>query len=189
MQLDDDGKLMSRYRNKIHNARKENIKCLLTLYEYCMLLKMSGLKSSNLGFKGDKYVLARYNDTGNYEWGNCRFITHKENMHEQKISEKLKLLHKKFNLKGLEAIKNISKEDLSIRIKKGLQNSEKMKQIREEQKRKKEIKESLKDKRYSGIHNSQYGTFWITNGYENRKWKYTKGPLPEGFYKGRVTNI
>jgi hypothetical protein len=35
-----------------------------------------------------------------------------------------------------------------------------------------------------GEKNSQYGTFWITNGTINKK---TKSEIPEGWYKGRVT--
>jgi hypothetical protein len=48
------------------------------------------------------------------------------------------------------------------------------------------ISESLKGKGI-GSNNSQYGSFWITNGIENKK---VKGlyQLPEGWYKGRITN-
>jgi hypothetical protein len=34
-----------------------------------------------------------------------------------------------------------------------------------------------------GEKNSQYGSFWITNGKENKK---TKSEIPEGWYRGRV---
>lgn len=37
-----------------------------------------------------------------------------------------------------------------------------------------------------GERNSQYGTFWITNGVDNLKWSKDKGSVPEGYYKGRV---
>ena len=82
-ELDDDGKLYRRYINKCINAKSEGLICELTFDEYCLLVKNAGLKSSNLGFTGDKYVLARYNDSGNYTYGNCRFITQKENMKER----------------------------------------------------------------------------------------------------------
>ena len=39
-------------------------------------------------------------------------------------------------------------------------------------------------KKQSGIHNSQYGTMWITNGIENKKIK-KEDIIPEGWYKGR----
>lgn len=86
--LDDDGKLYGRYINKIYNAKKEGIECKLTLHQYCSLVKIAGIKSSDLGFSkdssGKKYVLARYEDQGDYVWGNCRFITQKENESEKK---------------------------------------------------------------------------------------------------------
>ena len=34
--------------------------------------------------------------------------------------------------------------------------------------------------------NSQFGTYWITDGNVNKKWKDEKGPIPNNFYKGRV---
>jgi hypothetical protein len=48
----------------------------------------------------------------------------------------------------------------------------------------KESKEKigLANKKLIGIKNKQYGTFWITNGVENKK---TKCDIPEGWYKGR----
>lgn len=80
--VDDDGKVYKRWENKKTNARKYGVECKLTLEEYCKLIYEAGLHSSDLGYKGNKYDLARYNDQGPYEIGNCRFITHKENMDE-----------------------------------------------------------------------------------------------------------
>ena len=82
-ELDDDGKLLQRWRNKCVNAKADGLKCNLTFDEYCKLVKDAGLKSSQLGFSGDGFVLARYNDIGNYEVGNCRFITQQENSDEK----------------------------------------------------------------------------------------------------------
>lgn len=81
--VDDDGKIQQRYCNKRVNAAKEGIDFELSFEEYCTLVKEAGLKSSQLGFTGDNYVLARYNDTGPYKYGNCRFITQKENYDEK----------------------------------------------------------------------------------------------------------
>lgn len=81
--LDDDGKLMRKWYNKRVNAKAEGLECKLTFDEYCQLVDEAGLVSSQLGFTGEGYVLARYNDTGNYEIGNCRFITQKENSDEK----------------------------------------------------------------------------------------------------------
>lgn len=48
-----------------------------------MLVREANLKSSDLGFSGNGYVLARFNDEGDYVYGNCRFITQKENSEER----------------------------------------------------------------------------------------------------------
>lgn len=85
-ELDDDNKLREKYRNKRVNAQKEGMSCNLTFAEYMLLAKEAGIKSSDIGFSGKKYVLARYNDQGNYTYGNCRFITQYNNSREKIIS-------------------------------------------------------------------------------------------------------
>ena len=47
-------------------------------------------------------------------------------------------------------------------------------------------REASLDKRYSASKNSQYGSFWITDGSVNRKWKDDKGRIPKGFNRGRT---
>ena len=47
-------------------------------------------------------------------------------------------------------------------------------------------REAAKHKSYAGTKNSQYGTFWITNGSDNKKWSLENGKLPRGFAKGRT---
>ncbi|MBO4736457.1 MAG: hypothetical protein J5614_08700 [Paludibacteraceae bacterium] len=84
LSINDDGKLKQKWQNKRVNARAEGIECNLTYEEYCQLVSDAGLKSSQLGYTGEDYVLGRYNDSGNYEMGNCRFITQKENSDEKK---------------------------------------------------------------------------------------------------------
>ena len=37
-----------------------------------------------------------------------------------------------------------------------------------------------------GKNNSQFGTFWITNGENNKKWKDEYGDIPVGYKRGRV---
>ena len=70
LELDDDDKLIQKWRNKKVNAKQEGLECLLTFEEYCLLVKEAGLKSSQLGFTGEGYVLARYEDSGDYRYGN-----------------------------------------------------------------------------------------------------------------------
>jgi hypothetical protein len=58
------------------------------------------------------------------------------------------------------------------------------KSIESSEKRKKTFEKNGHQK---GKKNSQYGTYWITNGKENKKWKSSYGDIPENWYKGRVT--
>lgn len=86
--MNDDCKLKTRWVNKRVNAAKEGIDFDLTYDEFIELVSEAHLKSSQLGFTGENYVLARYNDQGAYTRGNCRFITQKENMAEQRRNSK-----------------------------------------------------------------------------------------------------
>lgn len=52
--------------------------------------------------------------------------------------------------------------------------------ISEEHKRK--ISEA--NSKMKGENNSQFGSFWITNGFENKKLK-NENDMPEGWYRGR----
>lgn len=83
IRVDDDGKLYQKFLNKRINAKKENIQFGLTFEEYCNLVFEARLLSSQLGFTGNNYVLARYKDRGGYIVGNCRFITQQENSDEK----------------------------------------------------------------------------------------------------------
>ena len=40
----------------------------------------------------------------------------------------------------------------------------------------------------NGINNSQFGSFWITNGIENKKVKKDI-IIPDGWYKGRILKL
>lgn len=109
--LNDDGKLYQHYQNKIVNAKKNGIQCLLSYDEYCILVKNANLKSSQLGYNGQNYVLARYNDSGNYTFDNCRFITQYENIKERKLSEKSIETSKQNIKKAHEYQSKLSKEE------------------------------------------------------------------------------
>ena len=69
------------------NARKRGDECLLTESDLDILLSVAGIAMADIGRGSQQYHLARYNDTGNYEMGNCRFITAAENHAERVISE------------------------------------------------------------------------------------------------------
>ena len=168
-EVDDDGKLYSKWLNKRNNAKSEGLECELSYEEFCLLVKEAGIVSSDLGFSSDgKYVFARYNDSGNYTYDNCRVITQLENAHERKPTTKRR---EHFQYK-------MSKEEVSTHISNGLRNSIKFQQYQNSRRR--------TPSKPVNKQNSQYGTYWITNGVENMKWKDTKGNIPLGFYKGRV---
>ena len=186
--VDDDGKLRQRWNNKRVNAEKENIPFALSFEEYTVLVEQAKLKSSDLGFTGKNYVLARYNDTGAYVVGNCRFITHMENMAEQKKTPAQEAA-RKIGLKAMQdRTANMTAEEkaeMYAKIRKGIDDSPYMKKLREDAKLKNEAKRAKMNQSYTGSNNSQFGSYWITNGTVNKKWKDDKGDMPDGFYRGR----
>ncbi len=171
--------MKQRFANKKWNAKIENIPFHLSLTEFISLIQNKNLKSSDLGFSnknGKKMVLARYKDQGGYDITNCRFITQKENANEKIISEKSRLASSN-NAKRLVLIQgkeHYTKMHIAankIRKEKAILNRQQY--------------ESFAHKSYLGSNNSQYGSFWITNSEENKKWREDFGRLPSGFQKGR----
>jgi hypothetical protein len=62
----------------------QQVEWRLTYLDLCTLLQEAGITSADMSaHRSDGYVLARYNDIGHYEIGNCRFITLIENRMEQ----------------------------------------------------------------------------------------------------------
>lgn len=144
--IDDDGKLRKKYNNKKTHS-KNTVGFNLTLKEYCQLVIDAGLVSSQIGFSGDKYVLGRYGDTGSYEIGNCKFITQSENNKERKTTEKM-------SNAWISIAKHMTEQNKN--------NPEFGKKVSEGIKR---------NGGFYGEKNSQYKTFWITNGGDSMKWK------------------
>lgn len=186
--LDDDGKLRSKYANKRNNAKQEGIEFDLSYIQFCQLVKLANLRSSDLGFSGKYYVLARYKDSGSYNKDNCRFITQIENAHERKLSSKA------IESSRMNAYKmNHDPEILAYRAKRiselAKDPNSKLYKYREKCRnariKHEQAYRSQLDLRFCGARNSQYGTYWITNGKTNLKWRDDKGDLPDGFYKGR----
>ena len=75
---------------------------------------------------------------------------------------------------------------------KGLKKSENMRKRLSASKTGVRMSEATKKKLSeigSGTANSQYGSFWVTNGVQNKKVRHIED-MPEGWYKGRtVSNI
>ena len=181
--INDDGKLYKKYTNKRTNAKKEGLECNLTYDDYCYLVRSAKITSSQIGFNTkDKFVLARYNDCGNYQLGNCRFITQKENACEKKISKKSSEASS-HNIKNF--MKNLSQETkLNIR-KKIRETRHKKALIRQQHRREEFLKQA--NASYIGERNSQYGTCWIYKGAVNKKIKkeFLTDYLEAGWIKGR----
>lgn len=182
--LNDDGKLARKFTNKCVNAKKEGLRCLLTIDEYCELMERAKIKSSDLGYTGNNYVLARYNDTGDYTKDNCSFITQKQNAQDKIISDEQRLAMSR----RMTLYNELHKKD-PIRIQRlieGIHRSEYFKRRKIESELRKKKQNELKHKSYCGARNSQYGTFWITDGLNNKKWKPIYGDIPQGYIRGRV---
>jgi hypothetical protein len=79
----EDKLIRMKWQTKKDNAKKEGLSCPLTFDEYKSLMIIANITGDQIGIGGDQYNLARYGDTGDYEIGNCRFITHKENCMER----------------------------------------------------------------------------------------------------------
>jgi hypothetical protein len=79
------------WRYKYHNLRasapKRKSVLRLSFYQYMRLAKKAGIRvPSQIGKSSDKYQMSRKGDTGDYVWGNCRFLTMRENLEEKKAN-------------------------------------------------------------------------------------------------------
>lgn len=182
--IDDDEKLKRKWINKRVNATAENIGFNLTYDEFCILVEEAKLVSSDLGFTGNNYVLARYNDTGDYIVGNCRFITHKENMAEQTRTQAQENSAKS-NAAHMNKLRSQMTDAENETIYAKIRNSDHHIMLRAQTIQTRKDFEATANQSYLGKKNSQFGTYWITDGESNKKWSPTKGELPDGFYKGR----
>jgi hypothetical protein len=97
------------------------------------------------------------------------------------IKEKsLETKRKKYGGNGFELDNNRNRAKESFEEKYGVENPSQHPAIKEK------IKETFKKNKHNqGIKNSQYGTMWVTNGYENKKIK-KEDVIPEGWRNGRV---
>ena len=58
----------------------------LSYTELYSLVQQAGIQPSQIGQASSDYQLARYDDSGDYVIGNCRFITTRENIRERDSS-------------------------------------------------------------------------------------------------------
>ena len=188
--LDDDGKLRRRWLNKRVNADKEGIEFKLSFAQFCSLVSEAGLVSSQLGFSGEGYVLARYRDAGPYAYGNCRFITQTENMAERSVTpaaaaaSRVKISKVNDGLAALPASERRRVQSERVKGSARFQRySERRKVASEDRAR---VRSATLHPSYAGSRGSQFGTFWITDGVTNQKWRESNGDLPDGFRRGRA---
>lgn len=180
--IDDDNSLREKYSRKKSNAKRKGIGFSLSFDEYVDLVRSAGLVASDIGRVGG-YDLARYGDEGPYAVGNCRFITHGENVRERKRSRRM-LAHFQNSVKAIHARRNALTPEERSEIVRSFPG---MKRIMAEAQLRESARMARLNASYRGSANSQFGTFWITDGTVNRKWGPDKGNIPVGFFKGRVT--
>ena len=75
------------YRKRVGSPHR-GLSCSLTEDDIQQLLNEAGITIADVGARSDQYVLARHNDTGNYDMGNCRFVTANENVTEMNNRQK-----------------------------------------------------------------------------------------------------
>jgi hypothetical protein len=69
------------------NSKLRGSTCTLTFEQYIHLAISAGLKSPDqIGKRINSYQMARFGDVGVYEYGNCRFITMKQNLEEKRLN-------------------------------------------------------------------------------------------------------
>ena len=69
------------------DSKRRGIPCHLTLPHLYLLLYAARITIHDIGKKRGEYVLGRFDDTGPYELGNCRFITVEQNNAEWVASD------------------------------------------------------------------------------------------------------
>ncbi|MCK9569136.1 hypothetical protein M0R72_09355 [Candidatus Pacearchaeota archaeon] len=171
-----------KYSHKKSNAKKEGIEFKLSLAEYVFLIKKARITHLDVGPRG--YHLARHGDAGNYEIGNCEFVWYLTNLKDRQVSDRWREASRR-NM----ALVNSSSAASAKRLD-SLRKSPKLalyySRLRQNSVVNRMRASKLGHPSYSGNRNSQFGSFWITNGIQSRKGKISLGNPPIGFRKGRV---
>lgn len=72
--VNDDGKVIGKFTRIKNILRDDGIEFNLSLKEFCKLLYVGNIKSSDLGNKRGKYILCRMDESKPYDFKNCKFI-------------------------------------------------------------------------------------------------------------------
>lgn len=177
--LEENKKLKQKYRNKKCSARKEKIPMFLSFQEYCLLAKEASIIADDIGI--NKYHLARYNDEGAYEYGNCRFIHYLENIKEKENKGC-----------GTLVAKDKSGNVFKVPIDDYRLTNGDLQFLWCDRKHKESSKKLIGEKNailQKGEGNSQYGTCWIYHPKDKLNIKINKNDiefwLQQGWSKGR----
>ena len=85
--LTEETKAIWKYWKEKKSHGTPNKQFLLSATDMLQLLNDASITANDIGRQPHQYQLARYNDTGDYEMGNCRFTTRRENRAEQKSTK------------------------------------------------------------------------------------------------------
>lgn len=81
--VDDVSKWMRKYYKLRGNVPLRGVELKLSFLDYITLAKEAGITDPDqIGSGRGKYQIGRIGDSGNYEIGNCRFITKEQNLLE-----------------------------------------------------------------------------------------------------------
>lgn len=182
--VDDDGKLRKRYKNKKSNSKITGVKFLLSFSEYVELLSSAELKSSDLGHGSVKrYFLVRKVGCETYAVGQCEFITSEEHIRRKpklQKTEKMVESAKRNLVKAREALAALPPGEHSRRVRHGARDDIAARRLLAA------VNKKTTHPSFTGKQNSQFGSFWITDGINNKKWRLENGDIPIGFRNGRV---
>jgi len=171
--------LNKKYTCKKYNSTyRHQMGIELLEFDYACLVYSADIILSDIGKSGDKYCLSRINDEGSYKRGNCKFVTNSENISQVKQSTENIL---KFVAAGVNRLKELRQDkvwkDSVLEKIKTTKQSNIIYITRQEEKRRKLLEKPIHTE------NSQYGSYWITDGIIRKKWHDRKGSIPIGFYR------
>ena len=166
------------WRQKWSNLRGDSRgygrECKLTFEQYTQLAIDAGISHLDIGQSLDSYCMGRLGDSGDYELGNCRFITHRQN-HKERCenggTESMRQEHKTWNKYNKPHL-----AEASIRMKKN--NPSKSDRV------KKILSESWSKQLSEGrmVLDSNKGKHWFTNGID----VLMTFDCPSGWVRGRI---
>lgn len=76
-----------KYRELRANSRVRGVECYLSFKQYVQLADKAGVtEPADIGNTLGKFQMSRVGDSGNYVWGNCRFLLKEDNLQEMAVN-------------------------------------------------------------------------------------------------------